>query len=86
MNEINKNGIYTVYVDAYEDTETNVTVTLFIRGAQVGQVNCGSMVSSDSVAPLTSATDSCRVGTINWTGGTNGNGTFTPDGAKAIDF
>jgi hypothetical protein len=79
MNEINEDGEYTVYVDAFSGTETNVTVTIFIRGAAVGQVNCGSMDSGTS-------SDSCRVGRINWRGGTGGNGTFSPDGRKASDF
>jgi hypothetical protein len=79
MNQISENGSYTVYVDAFSGTETNVTVTIFIRGAAVGQVNCGTMDSG-------SATDSCRVGTINWSGGSSGAGSFAPDGTKASDF
>jgi len=51
----------------------------FIGGAQVGQVNCGSMSSG-------SATDSCRVGTITWTGGNNGSGSFSADGTTATTF
>ncbi len=79
MNEIPEDGSYTIYVDAYSGSETNVTVTVFIGGAQVGQVNCGSMSSG-------SATDSCRVGTINWTGGNNGSGSFSSDGTTATTF
>lgn len=79
MNEIAEDGTYTIYIDAYSGSETNVTATVFIGGAQVGQVNCGSMASS-------TATDSCRVGTINWTGGNSGRGSFTADGTKASTF
>lgn len=79
MNQINQDGIYTIYVDAFSGSETNVTVTVFIRGAQVGQVNCGSMAAD-------TATDSCRAGTISWTGGSAGNGFFTADGTKASNF
>jgi uncharacterized protein YfaP (DUF2135 family) len=79
MNEIAEDGTYTIYVDAYNGSETNVTVTVFIRGAQVGQVNCGSMASGGD-------TDSCRVGTITWTGGNSGSGSFNADGSKASDF
>ena len=81
MNEVAEDGAYTIYVDAYSGSETdsNVTVTVYIRGSQVGQVNCGSMVSG-------TGSDSCRVGTISWTGGNSGNGNFTADGTKAADF
>ena len=79
MEQINEDGDYKVYVDAYSGTETNVTVTIFILGTAVGQVNCGSMQAG-------TATDSCFVGTIHWSGGTSGIGSFTPDGSKASDF
>ncbi len=79
INEIPEDGVYTIYVDAYSGSETNVTVTVFIGGAQVGQVNCGSMSSG-------SATDSCRVGTVTWTGGNSGSGNFSADGTTATTF
>ena len=79
MNKITENGTYNIYVDAFSGSETNVTVTIFIRGAAVGQVNCGSMSAGTN-------TDSCFVGTINWTGGESGNGSFTPQGTLADDF
>ena len=79
INEIPEDGAYTIYVDAYSGSETNVTVTVFIGGAQVGQVNCGSMSSG-------SATDSCRVGTVTWTGGNSGSGNFSADGTTATTF
>lgn len=79
INEIPEDGAYTIYVDAYSGSETNVTVTVFIGGAQVGQVNCGSMSSG-------SATDSCRAGTITWTGGNSGSGSFSADGTIATTF
>jgi uncharacterized protein YfaP (DUF2135 family) len=79
MNQISEDGTYTIYVDAYSGSETNVTATVFIGGAQVGQVNCGSMSSG-------STTDSCRVGTITWTGGNSGSGSFTSDGTTATTF
>lgn len=79
MNDIAQDGVYTIFIDAYSGAETNVTATVFIHGTQVGQVNCGDMASG-------TATDSCRVGTINWTGQNTGNGSFTPDGTKAADF
>ncbi len=79
MTQISEDGNYTVYVDAFSGTETDVTATIFIGNAQVGRVNCGDMDAGN-------VTDSCRVGTINWTGGTSGSGFFTPDGTKAADF
>jgi hypothetical protein len=79
MSQITEDGAYEVYVDAFSGSETNVTVTIYILGTAVGQVNCGSMASG-------TATDSCFVGTINWVGGTSGIGSFTPDGTVAADF
>lgn len=79
MNQITEDGAYQVYVDAFSGSETNVTVTVYILGTAVGQVNCGSMASG-------TATDSCFVGTINWVGGTSGIGSFTPNGTVAADF
>jgi uncharacterized protein YfaP (DUF2135 family) len=79
MNQINQDGQYKVYVDAFSGSETDVTVTISILGTAVGQVNCGSMDSG-------TGTDSCFVGTITWVGGTGGSGSFTPSGAKAADF
>lgn len=80
MNDVQEDGAYRVYVDAYSGNETgNVMATIFIGGANVGQVNCGAMASG-------TATDSCFVGTIAWTGGTSGSGTFTAAGTKAGNF
>ncbi len=79
MNQISEDGQYKVYVDAFGGSETDVTVTISILGTAVGQVNCGSMASG-------SVTDSCFVGTITWSGGTSGSGSFTPSGATASDF
>ena len=79
MNGINDDGLYTVYVDAYSDLPSDVTVKVFIRGVQVGEVSCNDMVRNTS-------TDTCRIGTIDWAGGSGGSGTFTPDGALAEDF
>lgn len=79
MNQITEDGVYKVYVDAYSGTETNVTVTIYILGTAVGQVNCGTMVSGGT-------SDSCYVGDINWTGGTSGIGSFTPVGTVATDY
>ena len=67
------------YVDAYSGTGDNVVVSMFILGTRVAQVSCGQLVSN-------TATDTCFVGTINWTGGSAGNGTFTPAGTAALDF
>jgi hypothetical protein len=80
MNRLSEDGVYTVYVDAFSGSETNVTVSVYILGTAVGLVNCGSMTSDDL------ATDSCRVGTITWRGGTSGGGYFTPDGTLAATF
>lgn len=81
MNEINDDGVYRVYVDAFSGSETDsdVYVTISILGSTVGQVNCGNMVAD-------SATDTCYVGDITWTGGTSGAGSFTPVGTLANDF
>lgn len=81
MNQITQDGQYKVYVDAFGSTptETDVTVTISILGTAVGQVNCGTMDSN-------TATDSCFVGTITWSGGTGGIGSFTPSGIKAANF
>ncbi|WP_455217315.1 hypothetical protein, partial [Kaarinaea lacus] len=79
MSQITEDGAYQVYVDAYSGTETNVTVTVYILGTAVGQVNCGTLASG-------TVTDSCFVGTINWSGGTSGIGSFVPDGSVAADF
>jgi len=76
MNQISENGDYTVYVDAFSGTETDVTTKIFIGGALVGEVNCGAMSAS-------TATDSCRAGVIRWNGTS---GSFLPDGATAMDF
>jgi hypothetical protein len=76
MSEINQNGDYTVYVDAFNGSETGVTTKIFIGGALVGEVNCGDMVAG-------SATDSCRAGVIRWNGNS---GAFIPDGTLANDF
>lgn len=79
MNAINEDGDYKVYVDAFSGDETAVDVTIFINGASVRTVSCGAMSSG-------AATDSCFVGTISWTGGSSGNGTFTASGTKASTF
>lgn len=79
LNGIPEDGDYDVYVDAYSGTETAVNVSVSIRGATVGTVNCGEMSSG-------AATDSCFVGTITWSGGDSGSGTFTPSGTKAATF
>ena len=79
MSEINEDGLYAIYVDAFSGTETDVTVTVFIRGAEVGEVNCGDMAAG-------TVTDSCLVGTVEWRGGSTGNGFFTPFGDKDFDF
>lgn len=79
MNQITEDGQYKVYVDAYDagDEGSDVTVTISILGTAVGQVNCGSMVSG-------AGTDTCFVGTITWTGGTAGVGSFTPSGTLGL--
>ena len=79
MNEISDDGAYKIYVDAFSGTETDVTVTIFIKGSTVATVDCGDMSSGSS-------TDSCFVGTIAWSGGTSGSGTFTASGTKASTF
>ena len=79
MNNISEDGVYTVYVDAFGGSETDVTVSLYILGSAVGQINCGSMIAG-------TATDSCKVGTITWRGGNSGGGYFTPIGTLANDF
>jgi hypothetical protein len=79
MNEINQDGAYKVYVDAYTGSATAVNVAIFIRGAQVSTVACGAMAED-------TATDSCFVGTISWSGGSGGNGTFTASGTKGATF
>lgn len=76
MTSINENGTYGIYVDQYSGSENPVIVTVFIRGVQVGQVNCGAMTAG-------SPTDSCRVGFIQWTGGNGGGGVFIEDGIKS---
>ncbi len=78
MSEINENGVYKVYVDAFSGNESNsdVIVTISILGSTVGQVNCGNMNSG-------SATDSCYVGDINWSGSA---GSFTSRRSLATDF
>ena len=85
MSNISNDGSYKVYVDAYneDDRGLNVTVSVFILGTRVAQVNCGTMDSSGAAA---SPTDSCFVGTINWTGGSAGFGSFIPDGTLATTF
>ena len=75
MNEINEDGIYTIYLDAFSGQETNVTATVFVRNAQVGQINCGDLNTGTII-------DTCRVGTISWEGGSGGTGTFVLDGTK----
>lgn len=79
MNAVPEDGEYDVYVDAFSGTETVVNVAISIRGATVGTVSCGAMSAG-------TATDSCFVGTISWSGGNTGNGTFTLAGTKAQDF
>jgi len=79
MNEINEDGVYEVYIDAFSGTETAVQVTVFIRGSTVGTVDCGAMSSG-------TATDSCYVGDIDWDGGSTGSGTFSAVGTKATTF
>lgn len=79
MNGISEDGDYEVYVDAYSGSESAVSVSVSIRGATVGTVSCGAMESG-------AATDSCFVGTISWSGGDSGSGTFTPAGTKASTF
>ncbi len=76
MSEINQNGEYSVFVDAFSGSEDNVSVKIFIGGAEVAEVACGAMSAG-------TATDSCSVGSINWNGRT---GSFTADGTKADDF
>ncbi|MBF0105476.1 MAG: hypothetical protein HQM16_09145 [Deltaproteobacteria bacterium] len=80
VNEIPEDGDYDVYVDAYSGSETAVSVKIFIRSSTVATVSCGAMEAGSST------TDSCFVGTISWTGGDNGNGTFTAVGTKASDY
>ena len=81
MNQINDDGTYRVYVDAFSGNEndSNVIVTISILGSTVALVNCGNMESG-------SATDSCYVGDITWVGGSTGAGYFTPVGTLAADF
>lgn len=79
MSQINEDGQYKVYVDAFSGSETDVTVTIAILGTAVAQVNCGSMQNGTS-------TDSCYVGYITWSGGTSGVGSFTPVGTRSSDF
>jgi uncharacterized protein YfaP (DUF2135 family) len=81
MNQTNEDGTYKVYVDAFSGNEndSDVIVTISILGSTVGQVNCGNMAAG-------TATDSCYVGDINWTGGTSGAGSFTAVGTLAADF
>jgi uncharacterized protein YfaP (DUF2135 family) len=78
MSEINENGVYKIYVDAFagNENESDVIVTISILGSTIAQVNCGQMQS------LT-ATDSCYVGDINWTGSV---GSFTSRRSLAADF
>ncbi len=80
MNEISEDGTYDVYVDAYSGTETAVNVSIFIRGAAVGTVACGAMTAGDALI------DSCFVGTITWTGGSDGIGQFMVVNEKAGTF
>jgi hypothetical protein len=81
MNQLNENGTYKVYIDAFSGNEndSNVLVSISILGSTVGVVNCGNMAAG-------TATDSCYVGDITWTGGTSGAGYFTPVGQKQADF
>lgn len=81
MNEINQDGVYRVYVDAFSGNEndSDVIVSISILGSTVGQVNCGSMAAGTD-------TDTCYVGDITWRGGTQGAGFFRPVGTKAADF
>lgn len=80
MNQITEDGQYKIYVDAFDGLEFgNVIVNISILGTTVGQVNCGSMAAN-------TATDSCFIGTIDWTGGTSGTGDFTPAGTTALNF
>ena len=79
MNSITEDGDYTIYVDAFSGSETDVTVTVFIGKSIVGEVNCGAMTAGSS-------TDSCFVGTVTWLGGDSGTGSFTASGTKASDF
>ncbi|MBA1145820.1 hypothetical protein H0Z60_01990 [Ectothiorhodospiraceae bacterium WFHF3C12] len=78
LNEIPQDGTYTVYVDAFSGSETDVRVGIFIGSSQVATVNCGSMSSGSN-------TDTCRVGTITWSGGDDGTGSFTADGSKGSE-
>ena len=81
MSEINQNGDYTVYVDAFSNGAAgaeDVTVKAFIGGALVGEVVCDqSLMAADP------AVDSCRAGVIRWNGNS---GVFIPDGAVDGDF
>ena len=81
MNQINDNGIYKVYVDAFggNESDSDVIVTISILGSTVDQVNCGNMAAG-------TATDSCYVGDITWSGGSFGAGSFRAVGTKAADF
>ena len=81
MNEINEDGIYSVYVDAFsgDEDDSDVIVTISILGSTVGQVNCGNMDSGSS-------TDSCYVGDITWRGGSDGSGSFRLVGTLRSDF
>ncbi len=83
MTVINEEGAYKIYTDAYADqagAPVDVTVKVFIKGAQVGTVSCSDQRNE-------TATDTCFVGTITWTGtGTDGNGAFTASGTLASDF
>ena len=83
MTEINEAGDYKIYADAYSDdagAPVDVTVKVFIKGSQVGTVNCASQ-------RYNTATDTCFVGTISWTGtGTGGSGSFAASGTVAADF
>lgn len=83
ISSITTAGDYKIYTDAFSDdasTGVNVTVTVFIRGAQVGRVTCSGQRYNTS-------TDTCFIGTVSWTGtGTTGNGTFTQSGTEASNF
>lgn len=79
MNEINQDGQYQVYIDAYSGNETAVSASVSVKGANVGKVDCGEMRSGTEA-------DSCFVGTLTWSGGTQGSGMFTPVGTKAANF
>lgn len=82
ISNISNDGSYQVYVDAYSGTADNVIVTIFVLGTPIAQVDC----TAAGIMASTTATDSCFVGTINWTGGSAGFGSFTPSGTTANDF